>query len=72
MNVTQTNTCGLQAGIRTGAEPPRFTDFYIPSGCIPDVLKGTFRNLRDGCYSFSDILDLAAHHVVYKGEPRAV
>ncbi len=47
-------------------------DCYIPSGCIPDVLKGTIRNLRDGCYSFSDILDLAAHHLVYTGEARAV
>lgn len=48
------------------------TDDYIPSGCIPDVLRGTVRDLRRGCYSFADILDLAAHHLVYTGEAAEV
>ena len=33
---------------------------------------GTIRNLRDGCHSFSDILDLAADHLVYTGEAPSV
>ena len=72
MNVTQTPTCGLQAGTRTGAEPPHFTDLYIPTGYIPDVIRGGPRNLRDGCYTFGEVLDLPAHHLVYTGEARAV
>jgi len=48
------------------------TDDYIPSGCIPDVLRGTVRDLGRGCYSFADILDLAAHHLVWTGEAAAV
>lgn len=47
-------------------------DYYVPSGCIPDVLKGTVRNLRSGCYTFGDILDLAAHHLVWIGEATTV
>ena len=72
MNVVQTNTCGLLAGTRTSAEPTHFTDLYIPTGYILDVIRGGTRNLRDGCYTFGDILGLAAHHVVYTGEARAV
>lgn len=44
------------------------TDDYTTSGCIPDVLRGRVRDLRRGRYSFADILDLAAHHLVYTGE----
>lgn len=44
------------------------TDDYIPSGHIPDVLRGTVRDLGRGCYSFAEILDLAAHHLVFTGE----
>ncbi len=62
----------VEAQERASLETGAVGDCYIPSGCIPDVLKGTVRNLRDGCYSFSDILDLAAHHLVYMGEARAV
>src|SRR5579871_924619 len=51
---------------------PGSGDSYIPSGCIPDVLKGTIRNMRDGCYTFGDILDLAAHHLVWIGEAGSV
>ena len=47
-------------------------DDYIPTGCIPDVIRGGARNLRDGCYTFSHILDLAGQHVVYTGEAQAV
>ena len=47
-------------------------DDYIPSGCIPDVVRGTVRDLRRGCYSFADILDLAAHHLVWTGEAAEV
>ncbi|MDP2999429.1 MAG: hypothetical protein Q8N47_18215 [Bryobacterales bacterium] len=70
--MSQTDTCGLQAGTRTAAEPPHFTDLYIPTGYIPDVIWGGTRNLRDGCHTFGNILDLAAYHVVYTGEARAV
>ena len=52
--------------------PSPYGDFYIPSGCIPDVLRGTVRHMRDGCYSFADILDLASHHLVWIGEAQAV
>ena len=47
-------------------------DAYIPSGCIPNVLDGTILDLRVGCYSFGEILDLAAHHLVSIGEAQAV
>jgi hypothetical protein len=43
----------------------------VPSGHIPDVLKGGVRNLQLG-YSFGEILDLAAHHLVWIGEDKAV
>ena len=47
-------------------------DDYITTGFIPDVIRGGTRNLRDGCFTFSDILDLAAHHLVSTGEAQAV
>ncbi len=45
---------------------------YIPHGHIPAVIRNRRRNLWDGCYSLSDILDLAANHLVYTGEAQAV
>ena len=59
-------------GLSIRARAARHGDDYIPSGCIPDVLKGTIRNLRAGCYTFGEILDLAAHHLVWTGEAQAL
>jgi len=67
---TTTRVSAVQAQVR--AFLCAQDDFYIPTGCIPDVLKGTVRNVRDGCFSLADILDLAAHHLVWIGEARAV
>ncbi len=50
----------------------RHSDNYIPSGGIPDVIGGGVRNLRSGCYTFGDILDLAAHRLVSTGEAAAI
>ena len=47
-------------------------DAYIPSGSIPNVVDGTILDLRAACYSFGEILDLAAHHLVWIGEAQAV
>jgi hypothetical protein len=58
----------VRASLETGE-----ADFYIPSGKVPDVLRGGVTlDLRAGCYSFSDILDLVAHHLVWIGEAKAV
>jgi hypothetical protein len=59
-------------GLSIRARPARHGDDYIPSGCIPDVIRGGVRNLSSGCYTFGEILDLAAHHIVWTGEAQAV
>ena len=69
---TMTQVSAVQAQVRASEGTGAHDDFYIPSGCIPDVLRGTVRHMRDGCYSFADILDLASHHLVWIGEAGAV
>lgn len=67
MNVTRTQTTsGLQAGTRTGAEPPHFTDFYIAGGRI-----GRTR-LSAGCYTWHEVLAAVAADLTRRGEDAAV
>ncbi len=66
-------TARVSANVKEPVSPATgHGDAYIPSGCIPNVLEGKILSMQDGCYSFSEILDLAAHHLVWTGETQAV
>jgi hypothetical protein len=68
----ETKTKGRLREAVGAVSPCAQDDDYIPTGLIPDVIRGGTRNLQDGCYTFGDIVDLAAHHLVSTGEARAV
>ena len=67
---TMTRVSAVEAQV--AASMGALTDDYLPEGRVPDVLKGTVRDMRDGCYSFGEVLDLAAHQLVWTGEASAV